>query len=128
METVFRVGDKVFDIRYGWGFVESIDLTGTVYLPIGINFSDVIESYRLDGRTLEFDDVPLLSFTEYTLNGFSLERPIELPEVGEEIMVSDCFGDPDGEWFLRTFKSYKPTLEYPVETNSGEFRTFKRLR
>ena len=43
-------------------------------------------------------------------------------------MVSDSFGNPDGEWFLRTFKSYKPTLEYPVETNSGgiqNFQTFK---
>ena len=43
-------------------------------------------------------------------------------------MVSDSFGNPDGEWFLRTFKSYNPTLKYPVETNSGEYKIFKRLR
>lgn len=125
METVFKNGDKVFDITFGWGIVKEI--RGTSY-PVKVIFNNGRDTiYTLDGRINEYL-TQTLSFTEYTLNGFSQKRPIELPEVGEEIMVSNHFDNPHGEWFLRTFKSYIPTLKYPVETNSGEYKFFKRLR
>ena len=128
MNTIFRVGDKVFDIRYGWGVVNFIGSDNNNKV-IDVDFSDVIESYQLDGRFYEYDDVPLLSFTEYTLNGFSLERPIELPEVGEEIMVSN-----DGNtWGIVEFKGYDKSKELPVICVDKNFiiqqhRYFKRLR
>ncbi len=61
---MFKVGDKVYHIRYGWG---------------------IIEEKQDDGILSTFDEYAvwnnsnnnLLSFTEYTFQGFSQERPNE---------------------------------------------------
>ena len=128
-ETVFKVGDKVYCILYGWGIVYKIDDDDSY--PVDVNFKlegdmDTI-SYTCDGR-LYSNTSPTLSFTEYTLDDFSQERPIELPEVGEEIMVSD-----NGTiWKLATFINYHPTKAFPVEAEmEGDiynYTFFKRLR
>lgn len=77
-ERNFEVGDKVFDIRYGWGEVLQIgDPKG--WFPIVVRFKNDPEEivYAEDGRSKFEDDVPLLSFTEYTLHGFTAEKPID---------------------------------------------------
>lgn len=44
---MFKLGDRVFDIRYGWGVVVGILDTGS--FPILVKFGDQEESYTLKG-------------------------------------------------------------------------------
>ena len=130
-ETVFEVGDKVFCIIHGWGTVIKINKTGI--FPILVSFINnegykETSSFTLDGRLYTYSS-PTLSFTEYTLQGFSQERPIELPEVGEEIMVSLGGGK---HWVLGTFIEYRPTYQFPVvvsiDGQEEDYAYFKRLK
>ena len=109
MKTNFKVGDKVYCIINGWGTITDIRETGP--FPIVVSTEEETCSYSIDGRYFS-QSQPTLSFTEYTLNGFSQERPVDIPEVGEEIMVS-----VDGKiWELKKFHSYHPERDYPVIT------------
>lgn len=95
MDTIFRKGDKVFDIRYRWGLV--IDVNNlTVDWPIEVLFDGdekLLDEYTFDGRSF-INYPPTLSFTEYTLEGFSQERPEELPKKGDIV------------WAREEYKSY----------------------
>lgn len=81
MKTIFKVGDKVFDIFYGWGEVIGIKVTeeDDIY-PIEVMFpnQNVIgirtDIYTKDGKWEEDDKLPRLSFTEYSIVGMSQER------------------------------------------------------
>jgi len=127
-ETVFKVGDRVYCIVRGWGIVSDIDSTsvfGEDY-PITVEFqNDSLEhgTYTLDGRYF-LESKPTLSFTEYKLDGFSQERPIELPEKGEIIMVSNDLL----YWSMVQFSQYNHNNPYPVAASGGLYRSFKRLR
>ena len=78
MKTIFEVGDRVYDIRFGWGTVKHIQEDVSSYFPVNVLF-DNDKSQNLKFYSSEFDEekyTNLLSFTEYTLQGFSQERPI----------------------------------------------------
>ena len=79
-KKVFKKGDKVFDIFYGWGEITNIieDESEFEEYPIRVNFpkKGVILSYMKDGKFEVNDNFPRLSLAEYTLQGFSQERPI----------------------------------------------------
>jgi hypothetical protein len=127
-ETVFEVGDKVYCVMYGWGEITRLINSHVGEYPIEVTFHDDkagTKWYTPDGRYI-LELQPTLSFTEYTLNGFSQERPIELPEVGEEIMVSN---DRDN-WVIREFVRYNPNNAHHVVVCEGDctFRYFKRFR
>lgn len=62
----FQKGDRVFDIRYGWGTVTIFDGDHDV----AIKFDSETNVRYFDGRGLE-----TISFTEYTLNGYTAEKP-----------------------------------------------------
>jgi hypothetical protein len=94
MESVFKVGDKVYHILYGWGCVTEITDHSIV-----VDFNGE--------QVFGFSDDKLFSFTEYTLQGFSQERPVELPEVGELCLVKGYKTDP---WLAREFVEYKHGL------------------
>jgi hypothetical protein len=79
MGTIFKVGDRVFDIRYGWGTVKHIQEDVSSYFPVNVLF-DNDKSQNLKFYSSELDGekyINLLSFTEYTLQGFSQRRPID---------------------------------------------------
>ena len=63
----FNPGDRVFDIRYGWGVVN----VGFTSSTITVYFEDVEVTTSYDIRFAS----RILSFTEYTLDGHTLERP-----------------------------------------------------
>jgi hypothetical protein len=81
----FKKGDRVYHFQHGWGTVKKVDGIMSVIFTHGI---------------VTFIEGRLLSFTEYTLQGFSQERPIELPEVGELCLVRD---DESIHWRVREF-------------------------
>ena len=64
---MFKNGDRVFDIRYGWGVVN----VGFTFSTITVYFKDVEVTTSYDIRFAS----RILSFTEYSLDGHSLERP-----------------------------------------------------
>lgn len=84
-KQIFKVGDRVFDIRYGWGKVTIC--ADTILYPIGVQFdeddSQEVILYTEDGRGHLGDNKPVLSFTEYTLKGFSQKRVFD---------YSNCIG------------------------------------
>lgn len=73
MKTIFKEGDKVFDHLLGWGEVTEVDLA--LHHSVNVQYEKAIIRYTKDGR-LSKDFHPTLSFTEYTLEGFSQKRPI----------------------------------------------------
>lgn len=125
MTSVFKVGDKVFHYGFGWGKIDFIDDETEDY-PIIVMFKSGSEqTFTLDGK-FEIGDInTTLSFTEYSVSNFSQERPFELPEIGEKIMVSN-----DGSnWHLGAFKSFLTATEFPILVKSlGQYKYFKRLR
>lgn len=76
MERNFEIGDKVFDIRYGWGVVESFEVD-LGWENVEIRFDNSLISYTLSGPEDFDNELRLLSFTEYTLNGFTKEKAID---------------------------------------------------
>lgn len=76
MDRNFEIGDKVFDIRYGWGVVENFEVD-LGWESIEVRFDNSLISYTLSGHGEIGDELCLLSFTEYTLNGFTKEKAID---------------------------------------------------
>lgn len=87
---VFKKGDRVFHISFGWGTVSDFILP---CLIVDFDSSGTISLMKEDVKDL-------LSFTEYTLEGFSQERPEELPKKGDIVWVRDEF---PGEWIIGHF-------------------------
>jgi len=127
MKTVFKVGDKLFDIRYGWGEVINIGNNDDLY-PIYVYYKLIwrTETYTLDGKSFGISLTPMLSFTEYTLQGFNQERPEVLPNRGDVVWVKDR---EESEWICAQFMckehgQYKVTCENPFNENNGFYNKF----
>lgn len=76
-KQIFKKGDRVFDIRFGWGTVKEVLDTSYHNYPIIVFFDNIgnVFTYASDGSSGA--GMPqMLSFTEYTLQGFTQERPI----------------------------------------------------
>lgn len=78
METIFKVGDRVFDFVNGWGkiiYTYNIDVerSKSVDLICAIRFDNGHEEYYTKNTALK-----LLSFTEYGIDErFSQKRPMD---------------------------------------------------
>jgi hypothetical protein len=115
----FKEGDRVFDIRYGWGHIADSreDLRCVVY------FDD-------NKNPIWFDEISsrILSFTEYALNGYTSYRPEILPKIGQVVWVRDelpsewtighFFKKENGKYYI----SYSPSLK-GWNTNGTEIKT-----
>lgn len=79
-KQIFKVGDKVFDIFYGWGEVKEIQEEG-IHV-VRVDFNNYSQNYTRDGKDYYTDLSPRLSFTKYDLvnGGFSQERPANYKE------------------------------------------------
>jgi hypothetical protein len=63
----FKIGDRVFDVRYGWGLVTQSHNKFSVMVKFS-NQEEVV-LYGQDAAKR------ILSYTEYVLEGFTSERP-----------------------------------------------------
>jgi hypothetical protein len=114
MKQIFKKGDKVFCVLGGWGTVISINKGD---YPIAVEFDRSHYTYSEDGRVNDHTP-PTLSFTEYTLEGFSQERPEKLPSKGDVVWVRD----EDGEhWRVTHFieksqDSYWTSIDMQLRT------------
>ena len=94
---VFKVGDRVYLYPLGWGDIQyESDYDYSIYF-------ESIEATRYIGGDVR----KLLSFTEYTLEGFSQDRPEELPNRGDIAWVRNEF---PGNWAIGHF--YKKEDDY----------------
>jgi hypothetical protein len=126
-KTIFRILDRVFSYDNGWGTVYDID-TIRKY-PICVQFDNGKNmSYTHDGKRLE-DEPKTLSLTEYTLQGFSQERPIELPEVGELCLVKV---NGQEHWVVRNFIRRRSDGMFITTNSYGEsealWQQMKRIK
>ena len=121
---MFKVGDRVFNYQYGWGTVDE-HLTKYI-LVVFDNCKGVSIPFTKYGKETSRSERPTLSFTEYTLEGFSQERPIELPQVGELCLVRAA---DHHSWSVRKFVSYIPNAEFPYVTEHGvPYAQIKRIK
>lgn len=95
-KTIFKVGDRVFDIRWGWG--EVVDHLYGDYL---------IKFHPTNPMLYNEMSIKMVSFTEYTLEGFTQDRPEELPNKGDIAWVRNEF---PGNWAIGHF--YKKEDDY----------------
>lgn len=112
MEKIFKIGDRVFDIRYGWGLVNYCNYEIEDW-PIEVVFDGIdglTDEYTFDGRCY-ITHPKTLSFTEYTLEGFSQERPEELPKKGQIVWTR---GEDSSQWEIGHF----------FEKKGSEYRTY----
>lgn len=79
MEAIFKEGDKVYLYPLGWGDIQyKSDYDYSIY------FQSIEDTRYIGG-----DVRRLLSFTEYTLEGFSQLRPEELPNRGDVVWIKE---------------------------------------
>jgi hypothetical protein len=98
MEQIFKKGDRVYCIMHGWGEVIYADYDDDFGIHVEFSQSEE-ESFTCDGR-FYLGENPILSFTEYTLEGFSQERPEELPNKGDIVWGRNEFPN---EWHIGHF-------------------------
>jgi hypothetical protein len=96
MDNIFKEGDRVYIHIYGWGTIMDIDVN------VGVKFESLGSLRYFNGEFLK-----LLSFTEYTLEGFTQERPEPLPNKGDIVWVRDV--TPEwriGHFFKKAGRNY----------------------
>lgn len=123
MKTVFKEGDKVYCIVNGHGFVEKIVCNNSY--PVRVEFENGdSDQYKSDGRLYD-NSLPTLSFTEYTLQGFSQERPTKKPEIGSLCLFSDNKSNFENNiGVVGILKSSHNLDSYRYEHGSGGFFKF----
>ena len=79
MKTIFKVGMEVYDsVNYPGEKGEVIKTEKDIPYnsrPIQVKFKSNIEDYTLDGRIGTFNQIPTLSTSPYTLQGFEQKAP-----------------------------------------------------
>jgi hypothetical protein len=114
---IFKKGDKVYDHAYGWGEVHEIHSWRG--FAICVNFDAAFsEWYGVKGNK-EDNSKPTLSFTEYTLEGFSQVRPKEpLPFKKGDV----CYFRGDGRptpWITSILSAIDYGHDFPFEAYDG---------
>lgn len=75
MQPIFKLGDRVFWDKKGWGEIKRINEDEAAIYPIMAIFNGIPFLFTIDGKFHEDDLVPSLSFTEYEMIRFSQVRP-----------------------------------------------------
>lgn len=98
-KTIFKLKDVVYVTSFGWGIV----------IDAGCSTPDGWVGVETNSGRIIHVDAYLVSFTEYTLKGFSQERPEELPNVGDIVWVRNEF---PSEWKVGHFFKKLEELYY----------------
>ena len=122
-KKIFRVGDRVFDINFGWGEIQSIN-SDRAY-PITAVFNGSKTNYTYNGE-LPTSRIRTLSFKEYGFdNRFSQERPINYEEY---IGKWGKFWNDNPEYFtIGILKGYEHDSHKPFQSISLDFQNFEPL-
>ena len=126
-EQLLKVGTKVFDIRFGWG--EIMDYTTEEKYPYKVIFSNVEEivfTFDVIGKSIDYYISPTLSLTEYDLEngGFTPLSDCNKPKVGD----FGYFWDDDMESKKRLVFSVmdKITDDFYYDSNLANWENFSK--
>ncbi|MGL5803184.1 MAG: hypothetical protein ACRCX7_11420 [Cetobacterium sp.] len=116
-ETIYGVGDKVWDIRYGWGEITNIVMTDR--MPIKTDFGNGIRpSYTLEGASSN-NAKATLYFEELDVPSTVFKRPKWRAEMHEPYYYVGSRGDIN-----RTLDG-RITFDYDVHKIGNYFKTEK---
>lgn len=91
MKTIFKKGDKVYDSMLGWGEIINFNYLKWYFEVLFDTGTSIY--YDENGALYDYENrnqfKPTLSFTEYTLEGFTQERPEEMPIKGQIVWGRD---------------------------------------
>ena len=104
MKAVFKEKDVVYVASFGWGIVIDAGCS-TPNGWVGIETNS--------GRIIQVD-THFVSFTEYTLEGFTQERPEILPNKGDVVWVRDH----DKDFWIVSHFIKKVDNKYIVSNNN----------
>lgn len=93
-----KVGDKVWDIRMGWGVVDELELDS--YYPISVDFTHVGDTYTLEGFHRDTDVNPSLFWDEIEIKA----PPAPLPKLEMDTKV--VVWQDDGSKVSRHFSHF----------------------
>ena len=124
METIFKVGMEVYDsVNYPNEKGEVIKTESDIVYtsrPIQVKFESNIENYTLDGRIGTFNQIPTLSTSPYTLQGFEQKEPVPTYEEAEEKLK--CYKDKYPYYCL-----VSRNVVYPKSINPDVFEALRKL-
>lgn len=125
-KEIFRVGDRVFDIIFGWGKVTEVYYFQNRNYPVSVQFENSIIKYTYDGKWNTADSYSRLSFTEYGLDDkFSQESPVNYEDCIEKW---GKFWNDNPEYFtIGILKGYEQDGHKPFQSVSLDFQNFKPL-
>lgn len=112
MELEFKEGERVFDIRYGWGTVE--EPMNDCFVTVKFDEDGTIECYD------ERNAVTMLSYEEYELNG---KCSINYRKyVGKWGVFTDYVHDIEDAFIgrLKEVDIHNGNMRFVVETSDGE--------
>nr|DAR48886.1 MAG TPA: hypothetical protein [Caudoviricetes sp.] len=128
MKTIFKTGDRVFDYIKGWG--EIVHTYSDNWEEVDDNYTVCVVKFDSSEEIIHFTKylaTKMLSFTEYTLQGFTQEKPVNYEEyVGKW----GKFWDSDKDILLiGKLLAYDNTENegYPFENEFGYYANFEPL-
>lgn len=127
-KQTFKTGDRVFDIRFGWGTVKEVLDTLYHNYPIIVFFDNIgnVITYASDG-SFGAGMPQMLSFTEYTLQGFTQEKPVNYKDyVGKWGVFWDKWWDGYYISKLKGIDINNGFTEF-IDSASGKWDKFKPL-
>ena len=128
-KEIFRVGDRVFDIRHGWGTIVKYNATQNYPIEVEFDKDDLEELiyYTKYGKDYKLDDAGLLSFTEYDLvnGGFSQERPVNYEDCIEK--WGKFWNDNPKYFTIGILEGYEQGGHKPFQSVSLDFQNFQPL-
>ena len=125
-KQIFKKGDRVFDIDYGWGEVTETHYLETTLYPILVKFQTSSVYYTRDGKSNTSDSHPILSFTEYGFdNRFSQERPVNYEDCIEK--WGKFWNDNPKYFTIGILKGYEQDSHKPFQSVSLDFQNFEPL-
>lgn len=122
----FKIGDRVFDIIFGWGKVTEVYYFQNRDYPVSVQFENSIIKYTYDGKWNTADSYSRLSFIEYGFDDrFSQERPVNYEDCIEKW---GKFWNDNPEYFtIGILKGYEQDSHKPFQSISLDFQNFEPL-
>ena len=87
-KQIFKKGDRVFDYLKGWG--EIVHLYSDNWEEVDDNYTVCVVKFDSSEELQHFTKylaTKTLSFTEYSLQGFTQEKPVNYEEGGVNLMT-----------------------------------------
>ena len=126
-KQTFEKGDRVFHYLKGWG--EIVHTYSDNWEEVDDNYTVCVVRFESSEGLVHFTKylaTKMLSFTEYTLQGFTQEKPINYDDyIGK---WGKFWDDDKKEFIVSKLLNYDPDfVSYPFESSTDSFQNFELL-